>query len=231
VHPALTYSDLPEPLRELFQQTLNEIPAACSDTLTNVYVQFDQPDQRAYSGKYSMVLYGGFDLSDAVTRDMVRALLIHECGHIIDLGHLRGEGRGNASAFRDGREVLPTDDPSLGFYQISWIDDVTQRPGSRSDDFVSGYAATNPFEDWAETFAFVVTQPELAMQRSQENDAIALKVQWMIDHVLRDVPVLAQGKADVSNGVPWDVTLLPYEWLGSREVAVADDWQAQVFVR
>lgn len=69
-------------------------------------------------------------------------LFIHEFGHYIDIHVLKTDG------FQE--------DPSKVFYQISWKSKDIKLPGMRLDDFVSGYAATDQYEDFAETFVLYV---------------------------------------------------------------------------
>ena len=38
------------------------------------------------------------------------------------------------------------------FYQLSWIDINIMKAGLNTKDFVSGYAMTNKYEDFAESF-------------------------------------------------------------------------------
>lgn len=79
-------------------------------------------------------------------------VFVHELGHIIDLGVLRWSWGNKHTAFTEfGEEVFYEDDPSLSFYSISWEDENTRKASARREDFVGGYAMTNPFEDFAET--------------------------------------------------------------------------------
>lgn len=69
-------------------------------------------------------------------------LFVHELGHFIDIYLLR--------------ENELTGDISDDFYKISW-----QKPNIKNTDaslssFISGYAATNQYEDFAESFVWYI---------------------------------------------------------------------------
>ncbi len=69
-------------------------------------------------------------------------LFLHEFGHYIDIHVLK------SSSF--------IEDPSKEFYKISWKSKDIKLPGLKLGDFVSGYAATDQYEDFAETFVLYV---------------------------------------------------------------------------
>ena len=69
-------------------------------------------------------------------------VLVHELGHMIDIYYLRG--------------TTKTVDPSLSYYSISWDEPTVMKSKASSKDFISGYAASNQYEDFAEAFAFYV---------------------------------------------------------------------------
>jgi hypothetical protein len=80
-----------------------------------------------------------------------RQVLTHELWHIVDLCGLQATNARKDSNFTEfGREVFGIDDPSFDFYRISRESERVRKPWSRSTDFISGYAAKNPFEDFAE---------------------------------------------------------------------------------
>lgn len=210
---ALNHDDIPADYQQLWKDALESLPVACRDVLQDVYVQFNRPQQRGMASDRSIILYAGFDLTDPVQRDEARALFIHEFGHITDLGCLRGHSI-EASGFMDGSTVIPADDPSLGFYTISWVDDRTRRQDSRSDDFASGYAATDPFEDFAEAYAYYALQEPAFAARAATNPVLAKKYDWMKQNVFAQGAPNALGLSRAEALPPWDITKLPYAWTG-----------------
>lgn len=189
----------------LLNATLHALPRQCQQHLKNLYVRYDQPEQRGLAGKETIILNGN------VRDEELRALFLHEFGHITDLGCLTGTRKGRPSAFHDGIEPIVQDDPSTSFYRISWVQETTQRPGTSLGDFVSGYAAKDAFEDFAETFAYFILQPEAFRIRAMTHAALQKKWLWMEKYVLSKHLSLASGQP--WNGLlPWDVTKIPYTW-------------------
>jgi len=197
--------------RTLADDVLRSLQPECLSALKNFYVRYDHPTQRGLAGKSSMIIDGSVPDSEFM------ALVVHEFGHITDLGCVRGDPSSGESAFRDGSDRIYSDDPSVSFYAISWNSPSVQKPGTQSADFVSGYAAWDPFEDFAETYAYYVLQRPAFAARARENDTIARKFQWMKDHV--NIDDIATGLSVWNDTVPWDVTKLAYSWKGNQSLA------------
>ncbi|PIR54201.1 hypothetical protein COU75_02095 [Candidatus Peregrinibacteria bacterium CG10_big_fil_rev_8_21_14_0_10_42_8] len=186
---------------------LMALPEQCRNTLKNFYVRYEKPDNRGLAGKSVMILDG------TVPDAEFRALFVHESGHNWDLGCLTGTADSGKSSFSDGDEAIYKNDPSLGFYQISWLTSEVQRSTSRPEDFVSGYASYNIFEDFAESFAYFVLQNEQFAKRATENDIIARKYAWFRDTIFNgQIPQIAEGKSIWKGKAPWDITKLQYAW-------------------
>lgn len=78
-------------------------------------------------------------------------VLAHEMWHVVDLGVVRGTSpQINPDYTEFGKAKFAVDDQSLAFYAISWANENTLRSRMTSEDFVSGYGMSNPFEDFAE---------------------------------------------------------------------------------
>ncbi|MDD5624046.1 MAG: hypothetical protein PHI23_05060, partial [Candidatus Peribacteraceae bacterium] len=91
-------------------------------------------------------------------------------------------------------------------------DSKTQRASTQSEDFVSGYAATDPFEDFAESMIYFVLHRDDFRSRAATNKALAAKFQF-IDGVLSpSVRSLATAERQWTGTVPWDATKLSYVW-------------------
>lgn len=213
VMAALDHDDIPDAYQALWNEALQSLPAECRSALQDVYVQFNRPHQRGLASDRSIILYAGFDLNDPQQRDEARALFIHEFGHITDLGCLIGRSL-EPSGFMDGSKVIPSDDPSLAFYVLSWTDDRTRRADSRPEDFVTGYAAHDPFEDFSETYAYFALQEPAFAARAANNAVLAKKYDFMKTVVFASGAPNALGLSVADGTVPWDATLLPYAWTG-----------------
>ncbi len=193
--------------KEIADPVLRLLPSECLPHLENFYVRYDQMTRRGLAGQSTVIVDG------TLSTDEFRAVLIHEAlGHFFDLGCLEGSARSGKSTFLDGQDPIYNDDPSVSFYSISWQDSKTQRASTQSEDFVSGYAATDPFEDFAESMIYFVLHRDDFRSRAATNKALAAKFQF-IDGVLSpSVRSLATAERQWTGTVPWDATKLSYVW-------------------
>jgi len=84
------------------------------------------------------------------------SVLVHEMGHVVDTGLYTGNSWYGKSEFMDGSLPIYNDDLSLRFYRIDWKTENELRESAKESNFVSKYAMTDPFEDFAETYNFYV---------------------------------------------------------------------------
>lgn len=97
-------------------------------------------------------------------------VFVHELGHIIDLHYLL-----NAWDY----------DPSEWFYTINWVDYNVKKKWAKLEDFVSWYALTNKYEDFAESFCFYVFHNEEFMRRAKNNAKLLDKYNFLRNKVFR----------------------------------------------
>lgn len=205
---AITQSEATTAHKELFNEALYALPADCRNTLKNLYVRYEKQASRGLAGKSIMILDGTIKSTAEL-----RALFIHESAHNWDLGCLKGTADAGKSTFSDGSEVIYNNDPSLGFYKISWLTGSVQRSTANPEDFVSGYASYDVFEDFAESFAYFVLHNDQFAARAETNDALAKKYAFIRDTLFNGtVPTLATSIEKLDGKVPWDITKLSYKW-------------------
>jgi hypothetical protein len=96
-------------------------------------------------------------------------VLTHEMGHSIDVEHFV------AGALRA--------DVSQDFYAISWLDTTIKRKGQTVNHFVSGYAMTNKYEDFAETLSMFVFHNREFSLRASKNPILEQKYNFMAEQV------------------------------------------------
>ncbi len=137
-------------------------------------------------------------LSPYIARDTEFAkLFIHELAHYIDIYSIASD------AIRD--------DISEDFYQISWQKPTVKRANQNTLDFVSGYAATNQYEDFAESFVFYVFHNSTFADRALRSESIREKYLFFANYIFPGG--FFQG-TDFSIGrVPsyvWDTTKISY---------------------
>jgi hypothetical protein len=123
-------------------------------------------------------------------------LLVHEISHYVDIFYLRS--------------TETTRDPSALFYAISWKDKTTKKSTQTLANFISGYAATNQYEDFAESLTFYIFHNEEFADRAIKNDALREKYLFISRYVFADDTYIG---TDFTIGkMPsylWDTTKLP----------------------
>lgn len=119
-------------------------------------------------------------------------VLVHELGHMVDIYVLRQR---SLSA-----------DPSKLFYAISWSEPTVIKTGVPTTSFISGYSATNQYEDFAESFAFYVFHNRTFQERAAKNSLLQQKYDFLRSYVFGEA---FQGTAYEKDAIPsklWDVT-------------------------
>ncbi len=197
--------------RILADRVLRALPRYCRENLESFYVTYDKnAANRGLGGESTIIVMG------TVPDREFMALIVHECGHVTDLGGLQGDQNSGYSGFFDGNTPIYQNDASVSFYLISWLTPNTYQPNTKSSDFVSGYAASDPFEDFAESFAYYALQKDAFKKIAANNPVIKAKYDFMEQVVFSGIPPIAEGKHVPQNSVPWDVTRLPYIWHAKR---------------
>lgn len=194
--------------KKIASAVLRALPAACRDNLQTFAVLYRGATRRGLGGKTTIILDG------SVPDEEFAALLVHECGHVIH-GNTHGTTTAGQTAFTDGPHPFYADSPMVAFWNISWKNSSTRLASSRDTDFVSGYAKSDPFEEFSETFAAYVLQRDSLRERAKSNDVIAAKLFWMDVNLPLVENAVGDGTASWDGTVPWDVTKLPLT-LGAR---------------
>lgn len=189
--------------RILASAILSTIPSPCRTYLKNFYITYDGSTQRGLGGKTTIIIDG------SVGDEEFTGLLVHECGHVTH-GNLLGSRTAGASGFKDGQDVFSADSPAAQFFAISWMTERVLRENVHAEDFVSGYARSDAFEDFAETFTAYVLHRDMLEERAAGNAAIAAKLRWMETYLPLTEDALGQSLFAWKGSVPWDVTKLPF---------------------
>lgn len=203
--PVVRQKNIREDHQHIADTVLRRLPSGCRDHLKNFYVLYNNPKQRGLGGKSTIILDG------TASDTEFAALLVHECSHVIH-ANMPGSSKSDMSAFKDGKDTFAADSPVVSFFSISWIQSNIMKQGQTKEDFVSGYAQSDAFEDFAETFAAYVLQRPSLIERARTSTAMAAKLAWMetnlplVDHLL-GIPQYTW-----DNVVPWDTTKLAYLW-------------------
>jgi hypothetical protein len=154
----------------LAYQTLKSLPVEAASNLKNLTLSFEDGARRGLGGGSTVILR----CTDMADEELV-SVLVHEMGHIADTGALRGTAGSGESAFMDGSNPVYNDDPSVSFYGLSFENDGKRREDAIDLDFVSGYAETDPFEDFAESYNYYILHGEQFRQLAKYNATLAGK--------------------------------------------------------
>lgn len=135
-------------------------------------------------------------LSSHIVRDTeFLKLFVHEFAHFVDIFILKNIW---------GKDI------SHEFYKMSWQDPKTKRAWQKQVNFVSGYAATNQYEDFAESYVFYIFHNRAFQERALRDDIVRQKYLFFQAYVFPDGAFV---DTDFSLGrIPsytWDTTRLP----------------------
>lgn len=186
---------------------LEKLPKKHISTLQNIILDYNREAHRGLGGK-SIIIIRAVDIESGE----FFAVMIHEIGHNVDLGYLGETSQKEISGFNDGKKPIYETDPSLGFYRISWKDDKTRKKTAGNQDFVSGYAMTDPFEDFAESYVYYILHNKNFKNKTQNSDKLLAKYNYMKNAVF-DGKEFETGEylTENLNRQPWDITVLAYD--------------------
>lgn len=137
--------------KSLLYQTWSKIPEKHRDSILYLVVSEDENTSRGIGGQNTVMLHIG-KLRD----EELMSVWVHEIGHVVDTGLYRGTQPSSPTNFMDGNSTVLQNDISNVFYSISWESTTKKKKGVTSLDFVSGYAMSDPFEDFAESYLFFI---------------------------------------------------------------------------
>ncbi|MCC6643751.1 putative zinc-binding metallopeptidase, partial [Candidatus Peregrinibacteria bacterium] len=144
----------------------------------NLTLYFSSTGRRGLGGGSTIILR-----CQNVTDSELVGVLVHELGHIKDTGVLKGDFWAGESEFKDGEKAIFQNDLSLDFYRISFANEKALKKGAVEKDFVSGYAMSDPFEDFAETYNFYILHGEQFRKMAEDNPNLQAKYDYMRDIV------------------------------------------------
>lgn len=162
-------------------KTLSALPANHLATIQTVTLTLENDARRGLGGGTHIVLR-----CTGVSDEELAAVLIHEIGHTVDATFLAGSSI-VTTAFSDGPSVLPIDDQSISFYALSWTSNTDHTDATTNTDFVSVYAASDPFEDFAETYTAYFLHGENFLAAAAENPILQAKYDFFKNTVFGGV--------------------------------------------
>ena len=126
------------------------------------------------------------------------SVAIHEFWHYIDIYFLR------KSLFRDVSDY---------FYTISWQSTSVLHPWSNQDDFVSGYAMTNKYEDFAESFVYYMLHNADFLSKSSHSLYLLKKYNFFSKYVFKQYEFFNTNFSTMQKIKPyyWDITKIDFD--------------------
>lgn len=143
---------------------LSIMPQDFNKRIKSVYIVYGDAKMRRGMSGVGVVFMKGEEL------DFFR-VMVHEFGHIYDLH--REVSAGEKSQFYDGSYRLFREDPSVTFYEYSWLSNSER--AAKKNSFASTYGTTDPFEDFAESFALYILQNQTFMNWKKSDDVLVNK--------------------------------------------------------
>lgn len=117
---------------------------------------------------------------------------IHEFWHFLDLYILK------KWVFKD---------LSYDFYEISWDERNILKINSKKEDFVSGYAMTNMYEDFAESFNFYILHNYEFQKRAKESEKLQKKYDFFKKYVfIKQEFITDEYSFPITEKFIWDTT-------------------------
>jgi hypothetical protein len=214
LHPGTSYApgskSSPSSLKHcesLVYRTLNSLPIEATSQLKNLTLYFSEDGRRGLGGGSTIILR-----CQNVTDEELVAVLVHEMGHITDTGVMVGTESAGESGFMDGSNPVYSDDPSVAFYNLSFSSETAKLPTATDLDFVSGYAQTDPFEDFAETYTYYLLHGKEFRELAKVNLTLAKKYNFLKNNVFKGEEYDNGSESEVKIlDRQYDVTVLPYE--------------------
>jgi len=151
-------------------------------------------DTRGRMKSWNIHMYGVTSMSD----DEFMQVLIHEFAHYHDIYGLPWNAFG---------------DRSQDFYDISWKSVTRLKPDAEQEDFVSWYATTNQYEDFAESYLYYMLHNDQFAQRASQNPIVQLKYDYFKNVIFTRNQFYESSFAssDEIRTYYWDITKIPID--------------------
>lgn len=193
---------LPKEQEMQARSILAEIPASHFQSLKKIVADTDPNARRGLASFKSLYL----GVSNIHSAQEFRRVLIHEIGHVLDLGGLTAIERKVDSGFRDGSNVIYESDPSLDFYRLCWENEYTQNGNCGEMDFASRYGSTDAFEDFAESYLLFTENNASFVEMAKQSVVMAEKYDFFAQTVFNGkIPQTGSAQLPKSGRV-WDLT-------------------------
>ncbi len=133
-----------------------------------------------------------------LTKTEFLAVSIHEFWHFLDLYILK------KWVYTDLSEY---------FYAISWNSTKVLKPAQKQKDFVSGYAMTNKYEDFAESFTYYILHNRDFLEKTKSSKILKRKYDFFSKYIFRNSEFkdYDDKKIKKTKNYYWDVTKIDFD--------------------
>jgi len=199
--------ELLQPIHEnQIERALAKLPSAHVETVKNITLDYSPEAHRGLGGG-SLIILRAINM----TSEEFVGVLIHEVAHNVDYGFLVPQQETRPSEFNDAGQTLYESDPSVDFYRLSWTSNTQHHAESSHVDFVSGYAMSDPFEDFAESYIYYVLHQKDFKTLATRSAVLQAKYDFMREVVFKNQTFdMADGEIEMDQEI-WDTTVLPYD--------------------
>jgi hypothetical protein len=197
-------ADVPKELENILDEAMQDIPCYLLQSLQKVEIFEDNKRIFPRAMANSRIIKVR---KDAIGDKDIINVLIHELGHVVDLGGLKSSSFDKKSNFKDGSLIFYEDDISLMYYKISW-NHKHIKPNSSYLDFVGGYSKHDMFEDFSESFLLYIKHGKYFRQLALSNKKLRKKYMFFKNYVFNGKE-FNTGKTQTNlNKRHWDITIL-----------------------
>lgn len=170
---------------EVLETLNNALPAGTNlpDALFSISLSSTVGERRGRWWSKTIAIY----TKDIWSLQEFREILTHELGHIIDLWVVKWTSSDLDQSFLLGNIAsFSANDASLSFYRLSWDNTTTRKASALYTDFVWGYAMTNPYEDFAESFNMYIRHQDVFRTMMITSETLQKKY-YIMDRLLGGV--------------------------------------------
>lgn len=216
IHLSSDYSDSKQTdislqsCKNIVYKTLKQIPKEQYKSLDTLDLFYDPTVNRGQANaNLVQIRCSNIDKKELIS------VLIHELAHVADAGFLVGE-KGEDTSFIDLQVPVKSDDPSLNYYKISWLDNSNWNKNISEKDFCSQYGSTNPYEDFAECYTFYVLHGKEFFELSKGNPILRKKYFFIKNKLFSGQRYFYDNETiqkESSNQRPYDITKIEYNYI------------------
>lgn len=191
---------------QLLVKILKLMPQEHWAPLDNIKIEDKVRTPRGFKDQDSVVMnYGKIDSDEEFI-----AVFLHELGHVVDLDVFVGESDEPSNFVFLDRSPVPSDDPSVEFYQITWDNTRSPHDTAQHLDAVSEYGFTNPFEDYAEAYIFYLLHGKSFKLLTDKNESLKEKYIFLKNKTFNGME-FAFGDVFYDNEEIYDTTVLFFD--------------------